>query len=139
MDHTGGCLCGAVRYVAAGPLREVVFCHCSQCRRQTGLYYAATSVPLAALTVAPTAALAWYAASDSARRGFCKTCGSALFWQRNGADKISILAGSFDDPAALTPGYHICTAGRAGFYDIADGLPQHVRDAPGVAIAGGNL
>ena len=137
MDHSGGCLCGAVRYTAQGPLRAVVFCHCSQCRRQTGLYYAATSVPLAALTIAPTESLSWFAASDYAKRGFCKTCGSALFWQGNGAEKIAILAGSFDDSGALTPGYHICTAGRAGFYDIADGLPQHPHDAPGLPIAKG--
>ena len=44
-DHqTGGCLCGKVRFTTTGPLREVIFCHCSQCRRQSGLYFAATSV-----------------------------------------------------------------------------------------------
>jgi hypothetical protein len=135
MDHLGGCLCGAVRYAATGPLREVVFCHCSQCRKQTGLYYAVTSMPVAALTLHPTDSLLWYAASDFAQRGFCKTCGSALFWQRNGAEEIFVLAGSFDDPTALTPGSHICTEGRAGFYAIADGLPQHAHDAPGLSIA----
>ncbi|MGO1081292.1 GFA family protein [Inquilinus sp. CA228] len=35
-DQTGGCLCGAVRYRVTGPLRPVVACHCSQCRRTSG-------------------------------------------------------------------------------------------------------
>ena len=131
----GGCLCGAVRYATAGALRAVVFCHCSQCRRQTGLYYAATAMERAALTIAPTPALAWYAASAHAKRGFCRDCGSALFWQAEGAADIAILAGSFDDPSVLRAGYHICTEGRAGFYDIADGLPQHAHGAAGLTIA----
>ncbi|MFM7784547.1 MAG: GFA family protein, partial [Gammaproteobacteria bacterium] len=43
--HSGACLCGVVRYTVQGPLRPVVVCHCTQCRRQTGHYLAATSVP----------------------------------------------------------------------------------------------
>lgn len=126
--QSGGCLCGAVRFATAGPLREVVFCHCSQCRRQTGLYYAATSAPLAGFTVTGADRITWFAASDHARRGFCGICGSALFWEPLGEDRISILAGAFDDPAALTPGFHICTEGRAGFYQITDDLPQYPGD-----------
>lgn len=132
-EHSGGCLCGQLRFVAKAPLREVVFCHCSQCRKQTGLYFAATALPRAALTVQGD--IGWYRASDFAERGFCRTCGSALFWYRLGADDISVLAGAFDDPTALSPGYHICTEGRATFYDISDGLPQFPHTAPDLPIA----
>ncbi|WP_442475962.1 GFA family protein [Roseovarius litorisediminis] len=38
----GSCQCGAVRYEVAGPLRQVVGCHCSQCRKTSGHYVAAT-------------------------------------------------------------------------------------------------
>ena len=41
--QTGGCLCGAVRYRVAGPLRDVVACHCAQCRRSSGHFAAATA------------------------------------------------------------------------------------------------
>lgn len=133
--HEGGCLCGAVRYRVRGKLRDVVFCHCSQCRRQTGLYYAATSADQAQLTISGEDALRWYAASGFAKRGFCGTCGSALFWRANAADDISILAGSLDDPSGLTPGYHICVAGRPDFYRIDDGLPQYEHGSPDLVIA----
>ena len=33
---TGGCLCGAVRYQVHGPLRDVLICHCVECRRWHG-------------------------------------------------------------------------------------------------------
>ena len=132
-QHAGGCLCGAVRFQAKGPLRDVVYCHCSQCRRQTGLYYAATSVPTGALQV--TGTVTWYAASPHALRGFCGTCGAALFWVLNGGETISILAGGFDQPSVLRGGLHIMVADKADFYAITDGLPQWPGGAPGVETA----
>lgn len=50
-EHTGACLCGSVRFRTRGELREVVACHCSQCRKQTGLYYAATNVQIGNLFI----------------------------------------------------------------------------------------
>lgn len=132
--HQGGCLCGSVRYHVDGPLRDVVFCHCSQCRRQTGSFYAATAAAASDVVIDRAGALKWYASSAFARRGFCGDCGSALFWKPEDGDYIAILAGSLDDAADLRPAFHICVAGRATFYDIADGLPQHPRDAPGLPI-----
>ena len=134
-SHEGGCLCGEVRYRAKPPLREVVFCHCSQCRKQTGLYVAATAVPQTHFVLLTSASLRWYAASAHAQRGFCSTCGALLFWKPDHGDYISILAGSLDDPTVLTAGFHICTAGRAGFYAITDGLPQYDHGAPELPIA----
>jgi len=135
--HSGGCLCGAVRYEARGPLREVIYCHCSQCRRQTGIYYAATAVDRADLTVIAGAdRLTWFAASAHARRGFCGTCGSALFWRPEAGTHVAILAGSLDDPSDLVAREHICTDGRPLWYALADGLPQFPHAAPGVVIAG---
>lgn len=133
--HSGGCLCGAVRYSAKGPLRDVIYCHCSQCRRQTGLYFAATAVAKSDFALTQEGGLRWYAASDYAVRGFCGTCGSVLFWKAHGAAHIAILAGSLDDPSPLRAAMHICTEGRPAFYALCDGLPQHAHDAPGVEIA----
>jgi hypothetical protein len=122
--NSGRCLCGAVSFRTRGQLREVIACHCSQCRRQTGLYYAATNVSLDRLDVEGMDAVTWYRASDAARRGFCRTCGSALFWQADGTDYMSIMAGVFDQPSGLSIGYHIFCADKGDFYEINDGLPQ---------------
>ena len=135
MEHLGGCLCGAVRYVAKGPLREVVYCHCSQCRKQSGLYFATTAVAKTDFTLTVQDSLRWYAASSHAERGFCGTCGSVLFWKAHQAAHIAILAGSLDDPSVLTAASHICTAGRPTFYALCDGLPQYAHASPGLDIA----
>ncbi|MFN7103982.1 MAG: GFA family protein [Pseudorhizobium sp.] len=127
----GGCLCGAVRFETRGELREVIGCHCSQCRRQAGLYYAATDVSLEQFRLLEEATLAWYSASATARRGFCSRCGSALFWQAEGSDKISVLAGAFDQPSELKMGYHIYCDDKPDFYDLPDdGLSRYPQGRP---------
>ena len=127
--NTGQCLCGSIRFETSGPLRSVTACHCSQCRRQTGLYYAATNVPVARLTIHGEETLQWYRASETARRGFCGHCGSALFWAADNAEDISILAGAFNEPSGLRMGEHIFCADKAAFYELPDdGLPYYSGD-----------
>lgn len=128
--RTGACLCGAVRFRTHGPVREVVFCHCSQCRRQTGLYYAATDVPRDHMQLTGEDMLGWYRSSEGAQRGFCSRCGSALFWQRDGSDQVSVMAGAFDEPSGLVGGYHIFCADKGEFYAIDDGLLTYQAGKP---------
>ncbi|MBY5335850.1 GFA family protein [Rhizobium leguminosarum] len=128
--HAGGCLCGAVRFSTTAKPGPVVGCHCSQCRRQTGLYYAAADVARAALSIEGAEAIRWYRSSEGAQRGFCSNCGSALFWRRDGSAQISVMAGAFDAPSGLAFGYHIFCADKADFYEIPDGLPQYAVNPP---------
>ncbi|MCF3643361.1 GFA family protein, partial [Rhizobium sp. TRM95111] len=127
-EHTGHCLCGTVRFRTRGPLREVIACHCSQCRRQTGHFYAATNVPDDRLEVEGGGNVSWYRASDSASRGFCRTCGSALFWKGDGSDYTSIMAGAFDGPTELRIACHIYCADKGDYYEIDDGVPQYAQN-----------
>lgn len=133
--HSGSCLCGAVRFQTLGPLRAVIYCHCNQCRKQTGHFLAATNLTLANLTIEGAQAIRWYPGSDFARRGFCGTCGSVLFWQPNEGDTISVCAGAFDQPSGLVATEHIFVADKGGYYQITDGLPQYPRSSPGLAVA----
>lgn len=124
LENAGSCLCGAVRFRTNGPLRGVVYCHCTQCRKQSGHYYAATSVASDRIEIEGEDAITWFRASAEARRGFCSVCGSALFWQSDGADRISILAGAFDGPTGLAGERHIFVGDKGDYYDIGDGLPR---------------
>jgi len=130
----GGCLCGAVRYAVDGPLRDIVACHCGMCRRQTGSFVHATSARLAEFRLTEERGLAWYRSSPSARRGFCRLCGSSLFWQAEGRPTISIMAASLDSTEGLTLAEHICVADKATYYRLDDGLPQQGGDAVVAAI-----
>ena len=124
-DKTGGCLCGAVTITVRGKLGPVSYCHCSQCRRQTGLYYATTDAALSEVEISGREKIGAYRASPDAERAFCRDCGSALYWRGDGEARISLMAGLFPNPTALEGGYHIYCADKGDFYDIEDGLPQY--------------
>lgn len=97
----GSCLCGGVAFEVTGPMRPVVTCHCTQCRKQSGHFWAATAVAEADMVLLQSETLAWYAASETARRGFCTCCGAFLFWQATGSEQISLAPGSLDGPTGL--------------------------------------
>ncbi|MBX3581143.1 MAG: GFA family protein [Rhizobiaceae bacterium] len=134
--HSGSCLCGSVRFTATGPLRGVIYCHCSQCRKQSGHYYAATNVSDQDLSIHGSEKISWYMASQYARRGFCSTCGSVLFWKLNDSSEISVLAGAFDTPSDLRGEAHIFVPDKGDYYEITDGLPQYERSSPDLKVAG---
>lgn len=124
--RTGGCLCGAVRFEVAGPMREVLICHCKQCRTQHGHAAAFTGAPADRFRMVEQRGLAWYRSSDKAERGFCRECGSSLFWRRIGAAHLSVTAGSLDEPTGLTCGAHVFTAFKGDCYEIGeDGVERH--------------
>ena len=72
--RSGSCLCGAVRFRTSGPLRGVVYCHCSQCRKQSGHHYAATNVADSDIAIDGSDEITWFVSSDHGRRGFCSAC-----------------------------------------------------------------
>lgn len=123
-QHRGQCLCGAVRYSVTGGLRPVIACHCSQCRRATGNYMTATAAMRETLIVDGAENITWFTSSDTARRGFCRICGSNLFWEGKDLPYTSITAGSLDNPTGLTLDRHIYVADKGDYYVISDGVAQ---------------
>ena len=121
---TGHCLCGAIRIEIRGALRDVVVCHCGQCRRQQGAPPSYTSAPWSNVTILGEKNLKWFQSSPEARRGFCRACGSSLFWEPIGQGRVAISAGCLDKPTGLRTVRHIFVADKADFYDISDGLEQ---------------
>lgn len=118
----GACLCGAVRLQITGPVEAPDACHCTQCRKMTGHFWASVDVARTDLDV--TGEVRWYKSSEKVERGFCPTCGSTLFWAPIGRDWLAVSMGALDAPTDLHLGKHIFTAEKGDYYDIADGLPQ---------------
>ena len=97
----GSCLCGGVQFEVDAPLRPVIVCHCTQCRKASGHVWAASSVPKAAFRLINEGALRWYRSSDVAERGFCADCGSSLFWHPFGQGTMHFAPGALDGPTGL--------------------------------------
>lgn len=125
----GSCLCGAVRLEVQEPLeRAPEACHCTQCRKQTGSYLIAVNVRRSALNVLGADAVAWYQSSAKVERGFCRVCGSTLFWKPNieGYEWTGVAMGCIDTPLSLAVAKHTFVADKGGYYEINDGAPQHL-------------
>lgn len=127
MSVTGACLCGKVTFWIDGDLSPVVACHCSQCRKTSGHFIAATVVLWDNISV--RGEVSWYHSSEEARRGFCGTCGSTLFWDGPGPE-LAVMAGSFDGDPGFRMAGHIFCADKGAYYDILDGLPQAPHGEP---------
>jgi hypothetical protein len=108
-----------------GDLSPPTACHCSQCRKQSGHFFASTDVARAAMTVHGAENITWFRSSAKVRRGFCSVCGSWLFWDPVEKDYVSVAMGAFDKPTHTRLKMHIYVADRGDYYDIADGLPQN--------------
>lgn len=126
--HAGGCLCGAVSYRINGTLRDVVNCHCGQCRRFHGHFAAYTAAPRSEVKVRDDELqLKWYASSHNARRGFCARCGSSLFWNEHRSELLRIAAGTLDQPTGLRTIADIYTIDQGDYYVLADDLEKRPR------------
>lgn len=125
--HKGSCLCGAVRFEVTVPLPPPDACHCSQCRKVSGHFWASTDVPRTAVTIHGADHVTWFRSSEKVQRGFCNRCGASLFWDPIQKDTIGIAMGAFDAPTNTKLGIHIFVADKGDYYDILDGLPQNQR------------
>lgn len=103
-NATGGCQCGHVRYRVTGGFGKLVICHCRMCQRATGGAFA----PLVGAE-----GVEWegetpsrFASSDVADRGFCAACGTPLFYDGKSGQGLHLMAGTLDDPGALSPDFH---------------------------------
>ena len=125
--HKGSCLCGDVRFTISGPLRSVIACHCSQCRKMSGHFWASTSAPAKAIEVEGYTYVRWFKASDHACRGFCVNCGSSIFWKKldqpAGSEEWSVAAGAFETEVPALH-HHIYVGDKPSYYEIGDGTPQ---------------
>ncbi len=137
-NYTGGCLCGAVKYRVHGPLRPVIACHCEQCRRTSGHYVAATAARNEDFALIEDRGLEWYRSSARARRGFCRTCGSSLFWKPADKDRIHIMAGTLDQPTGLKSEMHIFVDQIADYHTLPAGVISLTSEEYFLRAAGNN-
>ena len=131
--HTGGCLCGRIRYAISMPdgFHDTAHCHCRMCQRGVG----ATVVTW---TTVPKPAFAWtagapaeYRSSPGAIRTFCPGCGTSLTFVEDALDTLDVSVASLDDPEAAPADRNIWTESRLKLMHGFDReLPDLARETP---------
>ena len=121
--HTGGCQCGAVRFALYAEPTNPHVCYCRMCQKAFGSYFA----PLAGV---PLGDFAWvkgepgvFKSSEAVERGFCRDCGTPLFFRYPDRDRISLSLGSLDDPSRVVPARQFGIESRLPFVATLASLP----------------
>ena len=115
----GHCLCGAVHLTASTMSTKVGVCHCGMCRRWTG-------GPLFAMDCGSNVTfqgqenIGVFTSSDWAERGFCKKCGSHLFYRLKQANQYIVPAGIFDHGEKLVFDHQIFIEEKPEYYSFAN-------------------
>jgi hypothetical protein len=120
----GRCFCGAVQIVASGEPFQVSWCHCRDCRRQTGAP-AVVWAGFEAARVAFAGAPKRRQSSPHITRGFCAACGTPISYEDERLPgEIYIHAGLFDEADRLVPDRHAYVTSKLFWLHLEDGLTQ---------------
>ncbi|MBY8977605.1 GFA family protein [Rhodobacteraceae bacterium NNCM2] len=132
---TGGCMCGAVRYSVETPSELHYLCHCTDCQKHGGTaWHSAIVVAAADFTVTGETEIGTVTAESGrtiARHG-CAKCHSHLFvtqWPIQ--ERVSVKAGSLDDPAIFKPAFEIWTQSRVAWAPTFPGMTSYPKGFEG--------
>jgi hypothetical protein len=132
--YKGGCLCGAVKYKISGGIRNIVYCHCSMCRKAQGTAFATNGIVNTGdfHFVSGEHNLTGYESSPGQTKYFCKTCGSPVL-SRNlkRLDQIRIRVGTIESEISERPEAHIFVSSKAHWEDFDNSLPRYDGYEPG--------
>ncbi|MFT3708942.1 MAG: GFA family protein [Archangium sp.] len=121
----GECSCGAVKFELKPPLRNVVWCHCSKCQHWHGGPGPYTTCEKSAVSFQNDVGLTWWRVAKTVERGFCRVCGSSLFYADSNETTWSIAAGSLNSPTGLKTSMHIFVKSKPDWYELGDdGVPR---------------
>lgn len=121
---SGKCLCGGVKFTVKVASANFGACHCSMCRTWSGgVVFALDEVK--DLTFEGEHNLSIYKSSDWGERGFCKVCGTNLFWRSAEFGHTAVMAGAIEEQAELKFVSEIFIDSKPDFYTFADDTKKY--------------
>jgi hypothetical protein len=133
--HTGGCLCGQLRYAAVGEPLYMGLCCCADCRKASGsgfIPFMGFAGQAITFTGAAKQFVSKAARGGDAVRNSCPVCASLVFGGEVGkSDSFTLYAGSLDDPSAFRPSMVIFAARRPHWVILPPGLTMFEGLPPG--------
>ena|SRR5690348_2862597 len=130
---SGGCACGAIRYVCKSEPLAMLNCHCRDCQQSSGAPFASgIIVATASLEISgtPTTYAVRGSSGNLTRRSFCGRCGTPLFTVGEvNPQLMSIRFSSLDDGSGFRPALDIWTS-RAQQWVCFDPSIPHYPQSP---------
>ncbi len=121
----GRCFCGAVHVATATMPFQVSWCHCRDCRRQTGAP-AVVWAGFASDAVSFEGTPQRRQSSPHIIRSFCSACGTPMSYEDDRLPgEIYLPAGIFDEADRLVPERHHYVSSKLFWLHLEDGLDRH--------------
>ena len=118
-EHSGSCLCGAVRVAGKTQTDSVAACHCTICRNWGGGPLLVVDCA-ADLRIENEASVSVYPSSEWAERGFCRHCGTHLFYRLKEGPRYFVPVGLFGKDGAWALDHQIFIDEKPDFYAFAN-------------------
>jgi len=122
------CLCGQVHIEIVGKVSDIIHCHCSLCRKNSGTAFATNGFVLASEFNITQGAdvLSTFSFKPGRHRHFCSCCGSPIF-SSNEADpsRIRIRLGIIDSDITEHPISHNFITSKANWENLHAQLPRY--------------
>lgn len=115
----GSCLCGAVHFTANTMKTHIGACHCGMCRKWSSGPYMAVDCGTD-VQFEGKEHVGVYNSSEWAERGFCKQCGSNLFWRMKHTQQHMMAVGLFDGKPDFTLDHQVFIDKKPDFYSFAE-------------------
>ena len=131
--YTGGCYCGAVRFEITSAISDIIYCHCSQCRKLQGSAFATNGVVNSESfkIICGEDALTKHPLSATQTRYFCQHCGSPIKSENTKVPgKVRVRLGTIDSDIKEQPQAHIFVGSKANWDHVCDNLPQYKEYEP---------
>lgn len=116
-EGKGSCLCGAVKFTTSNASKSMEACHCGMCRKWGGGPLMATRCERE-VTFDGEENISVYESSKWAERGFCKLCGSHLFFRLKGTHNHYVPVGLFDQQGFFMFAKQSCVDRKPSFYSF---------------------
>ena len=133
INYKGGCLCGAVQFEISGVIQDIVYCHCSRCRKAQGSAYATNGIVQTNdfHFISGEENLTGYPSSPEQTKYFCRTCGSPIISKSQSTpEQLRIRLGTIESDISERPSAHIFSTSKANWDLICDDLPQYSEYEP---------
>lgn len=119
MIGQGKCLCGAVKVTAKSVKENLGACHCSMCRKWNGGPFFAVDSGTEVVFEGKEF-IQSYNSSARAERGFCKQCGTHLFYKLKEKKQYIVSVGLLDNITNYNFDHQIFIDEKPAYYSFAN-------------------
>jgi hypothetical protein len=126
--YTGRCLCGKVEITIKGGVSDIIHCHCSLCRKNSGTAFATNGFINSKdfEIVSGEKVLSVFSFKPGRKRYFCSSCGCPVY-SSNADDptRLRLRLGILDSDIVEKPVSHNFVTSKANWEDLDAELPRY--------------